>query len=273
MELKFSKYQGTGNDFVIVDAIAETKLNLELLSHSVAKMCDRRFGIGADGLIIIKQHKDYDFEMIYYNSDGKLSSMCGNGGRCIVHFAYSKSYIQERCRFLAVDGEHIAVASNTEVDLKMSDVSTVSKDGSAYVLDTGSPHYVFKSEIPKDEDFIHEARQIRYGEKYGAKGINVNCIELNEEGDLYVLTYERGVEDITYSCGTGVVAATIAHAIESGDEKDFQSSIITKGGRLSVRGKKSIRGFEELWLRGPARLVFEGTVTLQSAHLDFPKLH
>jgi len=273
MELKFSKYHGTGNDFILVDGIADKELNRELLEMHVENLCDRRFGIGADGLIIIVPHDDYDFEMIYYNSDGKQSSMCGNGGRCIVHFAFSKSYIGEECRFLAIDGPHLAKASMEEIALQMKDVQEIKQDGQAYVLDTGSPHYIYLEDIPGDEAFVKHAKEIRYGEKYGVAGINVNCVQVGADNTIAVLTYERGVEDITYSCGTGVVAAAIAHNNARGGTKDFETKIQTRGGTLFVQGVQNEKGYTDIWLKGPATPVFDGSISLQNAHPNFPKLH
>ncbi len=273
MKLKFSKYQGTGNDFIILDRFSDTSNDFDFLEEEIALLCDRRFGIGADGLIIIQKHPDYDFEMIYYNSDGNVSSMCGNGGRCIVHYAFSKSYVGKNCRFLAIDGEHKAKASADEISLQMKDVETVKRDGSAYVLDTGSPHYVYLSKIPEDKEFIAYAKEVRYGEIYHTKGINVNCLEKTGDDVLEVLTYERGVEDITFSCGTGVVAAAITQSIYEKQKENFNYKILTKGGALKVSGNISEGKFHDIWLIGPAMHVYEGLFNLQKKHQDFPKLH
>jgi len=273
MELKFSKYQGTGNDFVIIDGIANPELNINELESQIAFLCDRRFGIGADGLIIIQDHEEFDFEMVYYNSDGNESSMCGNGGRCIVHFAYSKSYISEDCKFMAIDGLHLAKASTQDIALQMKEVNDVKITEAGFVLDTGSPHYVYLSEIPTDEEFIKTAKKIRFGQVFKEQGINVNCLEQKGGKEIAVLTYERGVEDITFSCGTGVVAAAIAQAISTEQAGNFSYKVSTKGGFLKVEGRRDEGRFKDLWLIGPAAHVYDGVVNLQNAHPDFPKLH
>ncbi|MEM9549333.1 MAG: diaminopimelate epimerase, partial [Bacteroidota bacterium] len=257
MRIPFTKYHGTGNDFVIIDDREENfdVHNVELI-HS---MCDRRFGIGADGLILLRNIEKYDFQMVYFNSDGNQSSMCGNGGRCIVQFAHSLGLFEKDCSFLAIDGEHEAlVLESKHIRLKMGDVNTISSDGNALVLNTGSPHYVIQVENVADVNVKTKGALIRYSEQYAEEGINVNFLECRPNG-IVVATYERGVEDETFSCGTGVTASALAiHKLRA---KEYQSpiSIATKGGNLKVYFKKlDEQNYSDIWLEGPATKTFEG---------------
>ncbi len=254
MKLHFTKYHGTGNDFIMIDDRSERfdESDVEL----IAAMCSRRFGIGADGLILLRNEVGYDFKMVYFNSDGRQSSMCGNGGRCLIQFAHSLSVFENRCVFLAIDGDHLGeVLSDGTIKLKMGDVSSISRQGDDFVLDTGSPHYVQFSDDLQEKNIKEDGAEIRFSDQYVANGINVNFIELNE-GILHVATYERGVEDETYSCGTGVTAsAIVAH-----ENNALQSpiSIKTKGGSLKVHLQKEGGIYRDIWLEGPAVSVFEG---------------
>ncbi|MFN8438068.1 MAG: diaminopimelate epimerase [Cytophagales bacterium] len=258
MTLKFYKYQGTGNDFVILDNRTQ---NLQLNTKQIAFLCDRRFGIGADGLMLLENADGFDFKMVYYNSDGNESTMCGNGGRCLVKFAYHMGVFTQNTTFIAVDGPHEAfVAANGWVHLKMIDVQKVEKGADYYFLNTGSPHHVqFVADI-ENHPIVAEGRTIRYSEKYAAnKGTNVNFAQL--QGDtLFVRTYERGVEDETYSCGTGVTAAAIA-ALQHGATSPV--SIKTLGGNLSVSYTKAPDySYTNVFLNGPAEKVFEGNIEI-----------
>lgn len=258
MPIHFTKYHGTGNDFVIIDDRNEMFdiHNTELI-HS---MCSRRFGIGADGLILLRNKSGYDFEMVYFNSDGRQSSMCGNGGRCIVHFAYELGVFDQKCAFLAIDGPHEAIVlENEDVKLKMTEVKAIKRDADAYVMDTGSPHYVKEVDHVQDIDVKIEGALIRYSEAYKKTGINVNFLERKGNG-IEVATYERGVEDETFSCGTGVTAAALSAHEMDGDT--FQSPVLisTKGGQLKVYFKRNGNGsYSEVWLEGPAVSTFQGT--------------
>jgi len=257
MTIPFSKYQGTGNDFILIDN------RKQLLSPNdfelIAKLCDRRFGIGADGLILLQEKEGFDFDMVYFNADGKESSMCGNGGRCIVAFAKKLGLINGDCVFDAIDGRHEAsIDENNFVQLKMKDLATYETDEDAYIMDTGSPHYVIFVEDVDDINVYENGRAIRYSERFREKGINVNFVEKTKEGALIVATYERGVEDETFSCGTGVTAAAISYYLYSKPTTTVVP-IETKGGKLEVRFSPTDNGFEQVWLCGPGTLVFEGT--------------
>jgi diaminopimelate epimerase len=255
--MKFYKYQGAGNDFVMIDNRKKVfnKENHQL----VEKLCDRRFGIGADGLILIEDHKKYDFEMIYFNADGYQSSMCGNGGRCAVAFAENLGIIETKTRFLAIDGEHEAVIKNEDwVELKMSNVETVEVNDNHFVLDTGSPHYVAFVEDLNAIDIFEEGRAIRFNERFNERGINVNFAAKTAEG-IEVATYERGVENETLACGTGVTACAIAYWIQNKTLTNIPIKV--KGGDLSVNFKPSENNhFTNIWLCGGATFVFEGNI-------------
>jgi diaminopimelate epimerase len=266
MQLKFCKYQGTGNDFIIIDN-RKKKFPIEN-SHLVAFLCDRKFGIGADGLMLLQNKKGYDFEMIYFNSDGNLSSMCGNGGRCLVAFAFHLGIIKKNAHFWAVDGEHDAEVISEDgnalqVKLKMQDVHKIEKINEDLFLNTGSPHYVrFVKELDKLNVF-EEGRKLRYSSQFKIEGTNVNFIEL-KNNCLYVRTYERGVEDETLSCGTGVTAAALAFAFINKNKKINHVIIDTPGGVLKVHfNKKSSQSFNNIWLEGPATFVFEGKIKVK----------
>ena len=277
--MKFWKYQGAGNDFVMLDQRGHQWLTREN-TDKIAHLCDRRFGIGADGLILLQHHPGYDFEMVYFNADGRESTMCGNGGRCIAAFARYLGVIGRHGRFWAIDGEHEAVLSGTPdhmkqqgandreaglwVELKMSDVQSVERQDNVFILDTGSPHYVrFENDL-QQIDMVREGRAVRYSEKFQKEGINVNLVRVNADSSLDIRTYERGVEDETLACGTGVTAAAIASYLHGGSNAEqAEVPVHAKGGDLAVRFRSNGNGtFSEIWLCGPAVRVFEGEISL-----------
>lgn len=261
MKIDFVKYHGAGNDFIIIDDYAGLLDLSGLTTTVIERLCHRHFGIGADGLMILKNHPDYDFEMVYHNSDGRRSSMCGNGGRCIVDLAYKKGILKnDLIHFLAADGPHEAKIGDGVIILGMSNVLELeSKGPKAYFLDTGSPHFVTLVE-DLDLDLISEAHLIRYSSEYKEKGTNVNFIKPVEKG-LEIRTYERGVEDETLACGTGITAAVLAYTHHL-DSEINQVNVLAKGGELSVTFKKKGNGWEDIWLIGPAQEVFVGTIDL-----------
>lgn len=250
----FHKYHGTGNDFILVD---NRQGQLDFTTEQVRFFCDRHFGIGADGMILLNSHFQYDFEMKYYNSDGYESSMCGNGGRCLVAFAHDLGIHKNRYSFIAIDGEHEAYKKDGWIYLKMQNVSAIEWSEEYACLDTGSPHYIRPVKGIMEYDVKGEGRKVRYSEPFSEAGINVNFVE-KFENYIYVRTYERGVEDETLSCGTGVTAAAIVnYHQENGYNKiDIQ----TPGGKLAVEFKKNGSQMEDVWLCGPAAFVFDGFV-------------
>ena len=254
MSIAFYKYQGTGNDFVMIDNRLHSfrKNDTEL----VAKLCDRRFGIGADGLILLEEHPDLDFKMVYYNADGNLSSMCGNGGRCIVKFAEHLGIIDSYAKFEAVDGMHEATIVNDLVSLKMNDVLHIKVSENHTFLDTGSPHHVeFVTNLAAFK-VVEKGAFIRYN-TYGKEGTNVNFVEESEPNMFSVRTYERGVEDETLSCGTGVTAVALA-LFETGKVVTNMVVLKTSGGVLTVRFNYSDGRYNKVYLEGPAEFVFKG---------------
>ncbi len=260
-EILFSKYHGTGNDFVMVDN-RSLEMNTDL-PEFYERLCHRRFGVGADGVIFLQNHADYDFEMIYLNADGRPTSMCGNGGRCIAAFAYRlgvKPAQSGMYRFLAIDGEHqTKVEESGWVSLQMKDVLKIDKCNQDWVLDTGSPHYVQFVEDVASLDVFNEGRFIRNSDAFREAGINVNFVERLED-KIHVATYERGVEDETFSCGTGVVASSIA-VVAQGENPagKYAIDIQTKGGQLQVSFEKTANGaFRDIWLTGQTAHVFDG---------------
>ena len=260
MQLSFYKYQGTGNDFILIDnRLNEITLNTEQINF----LCDRRFGIGADGLMLLELEPGFDFKMVYYNSDGNPSSMCGNGGRCITAFAKHLGIINNTAKFLAIDGAHEATIDENEiVSLKMQDVKNVEAGDDYFYLNTGSPQYVKFIDGVETFDVKNMGALIRYNERFKEEGTNVNFIERVED-HLFVRTYERGVEDETYSCGTGVTAAALVAAIKGISNGKNNCLIKTLGGNLEVKFERVLeQNFYNIWLIGPAVKVFNGSITI-----------
>lgn len=256
--MHFYKYQGTGNDFIIFDDRAQT---FNLSKEQIAHMCHRRFGIGADGLMLLQEADGYDFAMVYYNSDGTLGTMCGNGGRCLVRFAADMGIVKTVANFIAIDGPHEAFIDSEKISLKMQDVEHVATQGKDFYTNTGSPHHVIITQNIKETDVCSIGKNIRYSAMYAHQnGTNVNFLEPTGTNSIFVRTYERGVEDETYSCGTGVTAAAlVAH-----EELNLKSPVVieTLGGKLSVKfnGNKAT-GYKDIFLTGPAVKVFQGDFT------------
>lgn len=261
MIVQFYKYQGTGNDFVVLDNRKQEYSSLN--SDQIRRLCDRRFGIGADGLMMLNVKAGYDFEMKYYNSDGREGSMCGNGGRCITKFAYHLGIHRVDYKFWAIDGDHEAeIDTDGTVSLKMQDVEKVQKKHGDFVLNTGSPHYIKLVTDVMDLDVYKKGRDIRYSKDYEQEGINVNFVEQAEEDEIIVRTYERGVEDETYSCGTGVTAAALVCYHNENGFNEVQ--VKTLGGSLSVEyERREDDHYINIWLSGPAEKVFEGKVDVK----------
>jgi len=262
MKINFSKYQGTGNDFVIID---NRQNNIALTTEQIAFICDRKKGIGADGLMLLGNKEAYDFEMTYYNANGLEGSMCGNGGRCLTQFAYDIGMNKKQFSFIAIDGPHeSSINEDGWVYLKMSDVRAVEKniDGDApfFVLNTGSPHYIEMVDSINSVDVFGLGQMIRFNDRFKSEGINVNFVQ-QQDDKIFVRTYERGVENETLSCGTGVTAAALISGIEKLGDQTIQ--IETLGGKLAVRfNNKGDQVFENIWLMGPGTFVFNGSITV-----------
>jgi diaminopimelate epimerase len=260
--LEFFKYEGAGNDFILVD---DRRNRFPANDQDLVKrLCNTKFGIGADGLMLLRSCPGYDFEMVYYNADGKESTMCGNGGRCMAAFARKLGIIECSARFLAVDGEHLAdLVSDHYVKLKMSDVSDYEAGSDYYFLNTGSPHYVsFTTGLDK-MDVVAEGREIRYSDRFREPGTNVNFVEEGPDY-LFVRTYERGVENETLACGTGVVASVISACLRQGDDKiSYSMPVKVLGGQLKVSLNRKGSIFTDIWLEGPATFVFKGQIEIR----------
>ncbi len=258
-KIQFLKYQGTGNDFIIIDQWDE---EFDLSRDEIAHLCDRRMGIGADGLMYLRKSKEVDFQMIYYNSDGNESTMCGNGGRCISSLYFSKTG-KRKVTFLAIDGIHESkLLDSGNISLHMSDVDEIKKMVEGYFIDTGSPHLVIFTADVKGKNINKDGAEIRYSDQFASEGVNVNFMEVKNDF-INVRTYERGVEGETLSCGTGVTASAII-AGEHSDKLSGKNGIktITLGGELKVHYIKEDQLFTNIWLTGPAQLVFKGEATL-----------
>ena len=257
MNIHFYKYQATGNDFVLIDN-RDNKLSFS--KEQIEKICNRKFGIGADGLMLIEKHSTLDFNLVYYNSDGS-QSLCGNGSRAAVQFASFLGMVNGAAAFNAFDGGHDAeILSNGIIRLKMNDVNGIYDGGDHFFINTGSPHYVKFVKDIQNFPVFEEGRKVRYSDSYKPGGTNVNYVELLSGNTIFVRTYERGVEDETLSCGTGVTAAALAASF-SGYTSPIK--VKTQGGDLSVEFKSGQSGtFREIYLIGPAKKVFEGTLEL-----------
>jgi diaminopimelate epimerase len=252
--IQFYKYQGTGNDFIMID---DRSAEFDLEDHKlIAHLCDRRFGIGADGLILIRNHKNADFEMIYYNADGHLTSLCGNGSRCAVQFARLLGLVLKSCTFKTVEGILDAKIEQSQVHIKMPDVDEVEIFEDHYFLNTGSPHHICHVNEVAQYDVFNEGRKIRQGAPYFEDGSNVNFVQKIDDSEIFVRTYERGVEDETLSCGTGVTAAALAQALNGAQSP---VKVKTLGGMLQVSFEKTgNHKFRNIYLIGPAVKVFKG---------------
>ena len=256
MKMPFYKYQGTGNDFVMIDN--RSKQFPKENTPAIQKICDRNFGVGADGIILIENDLEFDFKMIYFNADGRESSMCGNGGRCIVAFARHLGIIKDTTIFTAIDGPHEAKIEASQISLKMQDVKSIENKAGGIILDTGSPHYV---SMCKDLDNLNvqiEGSKIRNTSLFLEDGINVNFVDPIDSENFAIRTYERGVEGETLSCGTGATAVAIAmHASQKTNSNCI--TLQTQGGDLEVQFRSKDASYVDVWLRGSVRYVYEGT--------------
>jgi diaminopimelate epimerase len=259
--IHFFKYHGTGNDFIILPD-PDGSIEMLLDSSMIYEMCQRHFGIGADGLMLLQKSSGYGFRMVYYNADGKESTFCGNGSRCITSLAHHLGWIGDETWFVASDGDHHArVSSDGDIAVKMISVKSITANDQEYILNTGSPHLVRFVANLDEIDLIKTAREIRFNDRWREEGINVNFVQIQENG-LKMRTYERGVEDETLSCGTGTTAAALSWAWQNRVEGLGKISILTPGGQLTVTWMRGPHGFTDIWLSGPAKLVFEGDISL-----------
>ncbi len=258
MNLAFYKFQGTGNDFVMID---NRRQRIELTPKNIHFLTDRRFGIGADGVILLTEKDGYDFEMTFFNPDGSYT-FCGNGGRCAVKFASVVGIRKEKYLFDAADGDHEATIADTGwVNLKMKDVNGMKKMYDDWLVNTGVPHYVKFVEDARLADVVGKGKKIRYSPEFITDGVNVNFVQKLDDSNIFVRTYERGVEDETLSCGTGVTAAAL---VAAHNERGFNRvDVETLGGHLAVEYDRIEEDvFHDIWLCGPATKVFHGEIAL-----------
>jgi len=260
MKILFSKYQGTGNDFVMLDNLNGQYDSLTI--PQIQFLCDRRFGIGSDGLIKINSHNLTDFEVDYFNSDGS-KSFCGNGARCSVAFAEGLGINVLSTTFMGIDGLHNASKNEDVISLEMGDVSDVQRVKDDYVIYTGSPHYIRFIKSINEVDVVQFGKEIRYSDKFKKDGINVNLVEIIDSKKLIVNTYERGVEDETLSCGTGVTACVLAYGFKNNLIGNHKVSVRVKGGQLEVSFyQESLGIFKNIKLIGPGEFVFSGEINV-----------
>ncbi|MDG1912766.1 MAG: diaminopimelate epimerase [Flavobacteriaceae bacterium] len=261
MKIQFDKYQGAGNDFIIVDN--RSGIYDLITTSQFHSMCNRFKGVGADGVILIESHPVLDFEMRYFNSDGNLSTMCGNGGRCAVAFAQRHNMISKKTQFLAVDGPHEAeLISETEVRLQMQDVDTLTPRDGAIITDTGSPHIVLPLDDIKSINVKEEGAVIRYSKAFKTKGINVNFIQKENANTYSIRTYERGVENETLACGTGAVAGAIAMHSLGISEGGTRLLMKALGGDLTIDFEIAEQGYKNIYLQGSATFVYSGIISI-----------
>ncbi len=255
MKINFTKYEGNGNDFIVIDDRKEefSEDNVSMIS----KLCDRKFGIGADGLILLRKHKTYDFQMIYFNSDGNESSMCGNGGRCLVNYVLQLDIDLKTNSFLAIDGVHKFKVVDNEIYLKMNDVKDIVEKNGYNFLNTGSPHVVQIVENVDEINVYELGKKIRK-QFQEMNGVNVNFVSFNND-IIKCRTFERGVENETLSCGTGVVAVAL-YAFKKKKISDNKIIVSTNGGNLSVSFKNDGNSFQEIWLKGDINKIFDGLI-------------
>ncbi len=260
MEINFSKYNGAGNDFILIDdRDSLINDNKSLINY----LCDRHFGVGADGIIILKESNNCDFEILHYTSDGNLGSLCGNGSRCAVLFAYNKDIIGRKTVFNAFDGIHSAeILENGLIKMEMKLNSDIVNNSFGTFTDTGSPHLVIEKDDADKLDVYNEGRAIRYNDFYKKEGVNVNFIEKISDDQFKIRTYERGVENETLACGTGSTASAICMNF-LGRTKRSNITMKCKGGDLNVQFNLSERGYQEISITGPAKLVYEGTIKVK----------
>ncbi len=260
MEIVFNKYQGAGNDFIIIDNRKNSFNKKD--TKIIEQLCDRKFGIGADGLILLENSEKSDFKMLYYNADGNESTMCGNGGRCIVAFAKKLNIIQDKTSFEAIDGLHFAEVIRDLISLQMIDVDFVLEKNNYLFLNTGSPHHISFHDSIDNLDVKELGSKIRYGKPYFKKGTNVNFVEQVDDNVFKVRTYERGVEDETLACGTGVTAVAIA-AYQVNKTTQNHVYLQTLGGMLEVNFEQNEDQYQNIFLKGPATFVFEGSIIIK----------
>jgi len=262
--IPFVKYHGAGNDFILLDQRERAWLS-HAAEAEIRAMCTRHVGIGADGLIILQPHAEADFDMLYFNADGRPGSMCGNGGRCAAAYAYRLGWVGEACVFRGPDGLHRAHIDREGawVELQMGDVDAIEEGEDYYFLNTGSPHHVVFLERLEGLDVVAAGRAIRNSQRYVREGTNVNFVAPAEAG-IQLATYERGVENETLSCGTGVTAAALAYALRTPGRGHSPLRVQARGGTLEVRFRQEGLAFRDVWLSGPAQAVFEGHWTKTS---------
>lgn len=254
MKILFNKYEGAGNDFIIIH---NSPAEIDHADHKlINRLCDRRFGIGADGLILIEDREGYDFEMVFFNSDGHPSTMCGNGGRCAAHFVMKDITGKRKLTFLVGDGAHTASPEGDLIELSINDVYDIVRTPDGMVVNTGVPHLVVFTNDVDNKDVVTEGRKLRYSPVYAPAGVNVNFVQMVGER-LKLRTYERGVEDETLACGTGATASAIAAAL-SGKIVTEQAEVMVKGGTLHIAFRISNEKVTDISLRGPATFVFSG---------------
>ena len=261
MKISFNKFNGAGNDFIIID---NRDNDIKVNSSLVSLLCNRNFGVGADGVIVIKNCKKSDFEILHFTPDGEIGSLCGNGSRCAVSFAHKNKIIENKTTFKAFDGFHNAeILNNNLIKMEMNIISDIIENEYGIWVDTGSPHLVIRSDDTESLNVYNSAREIRYNDYYRDEGVNVNFVEKIDDEKFKIRTYERGVEDETLACGTGSTASAICMNYLNITNKN-KITMECKGGNLFVEFNSEEKEYSKIYITGPANFVFEGTIDLEN---------
>ena len=270
-QLQFVKMNGAGNDFVMLDNRAG---NLQLETSQIARLCDRHRGVGADGVLVIEPAANgADFRMRYYNADGGEAEMCGNGARCFARFANRVAGAREKLSFetpagviaATLQGEGVTLGMSEPKDLRLNlRISALGQEIDCHYVDSGVPHVVIPVDDISEVDVRAIGAAVRHHAEFAPRGANVNFLERRGDGQVAIRTYERGVEDETLACGTGVVASALIFAATAGAHSPVRVRV--KGGdELEVAFKRDGDRFSDVTLTGPADFVFEGTVEVPTA--------
>ncbi len=266
MNIEFYKYHGTGNSFILID---NRSGDVNLDAEKIRFLCDKNFGIGSDGLIFMNSHSQYDFEMKFYNPDGSEATFCGNGGRCVVAFAKYLKIIDNKTLFWAKDGLHEAYFRGDDVVLKMIDVEDIRAFDDLFYVNTGTHHAVKFVDDVAAVEIMDIAPPIRYSKEFEPHGTNVNFVQ-KCENSIKVRTYEKGVEQETLSCGTGVVASALVYSFVADANRNFTEKIVQKsvkveasGGDLTISFERTDKGFQNIFLQGNAVQIFKGSLSVE----------
>lgn len=266
MQVKFSKYHGAGNDFIMIDG---RTLSRQLMEDEIAFLCHRHFGVGADGLIIVDPDSNQDFIMRFHNADGSSGAMCSNGSRCAIKFASRIGYEFDRAKFSCCGIPYVGkIYSRHLIGTSFPDQVSCTVHESGYHLNNGAPHFVIFVDRLTSVNPREVGRNWRYHQDFMPTGVNVNFIEVLDENELEIVTYERGVEDLTLACGTGALASAMAYVQKENKSGSQELSLESDGGTLTVKLNRTTTGYSNIEVLGPAEEVFSTTVAVQKLSMS-----